>query len=144
MIQRIQSVYLFIVFVISVVLLFIPMVSFEFNNNLTTNDVNNTQEFASGNHLCMLVDVLIGIIAFLTVRLFQKRKRQLFLCWILIILLFVLFMLILLINAAIYGYSHLPNFIGAYLPIASILFCLLARRAIRKDEDLIRSADRLR
>lgn len=33
---------------------------------------------------------------------------------------------------------------GAYLPFGFILFGILALRAIRKDEDLVRSADRLR
>ena len=47
------------------------------------------------------------------------------------------------------NYMHLNNisvswFIGAYAPIASLLFLFLAQRAIRKDEAKVRAADRLR
>ena len=35
-------------------------------------------------------------------------------------------------------------YLGAYLPIASLLFLFLAQRAIRKDEAKVRAADRLR
>ncbi len=34
--------------------------------------------------------------------------------------------------------------VGAFLPLASIVFFFLAQRAIRKDEALVRAADRLR
>jgi hypothetical protein len=34
--------------------------------------------------------------------------------------------------------------IGMFLPIVSILFLILANRAIKKDEDLVKSVDRLR
>ncbi|MCR4659157.1 MAG: DUF4293 domain-containing protein [Bacteroidales bacterium] len=35
-------------------------------------------------------------------------------------------------------------FVGAYAPIAAVLFFFLAQRAIRKDEEKVRAADRLR
>ena len=34
--------------------------------------------------------------------------------------------------------------LGAYLPLASLIFLFLAQRAIKKDEALVRAADRLR
>ncbi len=47
------------------------------------------------------------------------------------------------------SYMHLNDIsvnwlIGAYAPIASLLFLFLAQRAIRKDEAKVRAADRLR
>lgn len=47
------------------------------------------------------------------------------------------------------NYMHLTDMsvtwsIGAYAPIASLLFIFLAQRAIRKDEARVRAADRLR
>lgn len=47
------------------------------------------------------------------------------------------------------NYMHLSDMsvswtIGAYAPIASLLFIFLAQRAIRKDEAKVRAADRLR
>jgi hypothetical protein len=34
--------------------------------------------------------------------------------------------------------------IGMFIPIASIVFLVLANKAIKKDEDLVKSVDRLR
>ena len=50
---------------------------------------------------------------------------------------------------AVKGYMHLRDLsvtwaLGAYLPIASLAFLFLASRAIRKDEEKVRAADRLR
>ena len=47
------------------------------------------------------------------------------------------------------NYMHLNDvsvswYVGAYAPIASLLFLFLAQRAIRKDEAKVRAADRLR
>lgn len=47
------------------------------------------------------------------------------------------------------NYMHLNNMtvswtLGAFLPLASLLFIFLAQRAIRKDEAKVRAADRLR
>lgn len=42
------------------------------------------------------------------------------------------------------GAEEIGDGTGAYLPLAFILFAILALRGIRKDENLVRSADRLR
>ena len=40
--------------------------------------------------------------------------------------------------------AHVSYGIGAYLPVVAIAFLLLAFRGIKKDEDLVKSIDRLR
>ena len=40
--------------------------------------------------------------------------------------------------------SIILNFVGVLLPIISIVFLVLANKAIKRDEDLVKSVDRLR
>lgn len=53
-------------------------------------------------------------------------------------------------GTAIKNYMHLNEIdvitwsVGAYLPLASLVFLFLAQRAIKKDEAMVRAADRLR
>ena len=42
------------------------------------------------------------------------------------------------------GELHVTWFVGAYAPIVSLVFLVLAHRAIKKDEMKVRAADRLR
>ena len=42
------------------------------------------------------------------------------------------------------GDLHVTWFVGAYAPIVSLVFLVLAHRGIKKDESMVRSADRLR
>jgi Domain of unknown function (DUF4293) len=90
--------------------------------------------------LCILAISLISCISF-----FKNRLLQIRLCWISILLLLVLTTLI------YFNIRSLGNFdqnrslgIGAYSLSASMLFILLARKQIEKDENLVKSVDRLR
>ncbi len=42
------------------------------------------------------------------------------------------------------GDLHVTWFVGAYAPIVSLVFLVLAHRGIKKDESMVRAADRLR
>ncbi len=90
--------------------------------------------------LCILSIALISCIS-----LFKNRILQIRLCWISILLLLALTTLI------YFNIRSLGNFdqnrslgIGAYSLSASMLFILLARKQIEKDENLVKSVDRLR
>jgi peptidoglycan/LPS O-acetylase OafA/YrhL len=126
MIQRIQSVYLFLVFLITVTLLFIP--------------------FWDYNHFILfdIADSVIGIISILVIFLFRNRRRQMKFCWILILLQVVLLFCIFLEPLIFDNKYHIHYLFPAYLPILSIVLCFLARRAIKKDDELVKAADRLR
>jgi MFS family permease len=136
MIQRIQSLYLVIAILLNGVLSFyLPL--------WITSD--NEEIFALSQPLALslfLVSVLISIITLFS---FKKRKRQFVLGRINIILNFVL------VGVFAYWTLSLPGEmdisekgIGMLLPIISIVFIALANKAIKKDEDLVKSVDRLR
>lgn len=156
MIQRIQSVYLFLIAAISILMLFIPISEFELINKLPTihdvlqfkltglHYINENKKTIEPSYFCLIIDLLIGLVSFLTIFLYKRRKHQIRHCWLLIFLEIILIALIFIFNGIILGVNHDHFFVGAYLPFLSIVFSFLALRAIKKDEELVRSLDRLR
>jgi len=125
MIQRIQSLYLLITIVSSVVLFF----------------------FAQGIQETSLVVeyrllLFTPILSFFVLFLFKNRSLQARLCT------FLLFFQLCLIGFYVYSYTlhvQLPLTHPVVLvSLFQLLFFWLARRAILKDENLVRSVDRIR
>ncbi|MBI2280502.1 MAG: DUF4293 domain-containing protein [Bacteroidetes bacterium] len=157
MIQRIQSVFLALVFVLGIVLFISPVLSFISYENVfimnayhTINSVDNT--VVSKNIGIGAMQGLIAILALISIFLYKKRQLQIKLCKFNILL-------VALQIAAIVMYIDVakgtispdaPNDVligikyGVIFPILSLIFLYLSIRFIKKDEDLIRSADRLR
>lgn len=96
----------------------------------------------------MGISVLVFLVSVITIFMYKNRMRQLNILRVAVILLIVMIALFFFyytpemesISGGIVGYQ-VP---GAYLPIASFVFYILAYRGIVADEKLIRSADRLR
>ncbi|MBU2973785.1 MULTISPECIES: DUF4293 domain-containing protein [unclassified Zobellia] len=136
MIQRIQTVFLLVVVLIAGVLPFWVNLwsDAEGNEIFAKNDV-----FISG---AFYVSALLALIAIV---LFKNRKNQ-----------FVMNRLNMILNLFLLGFfvyrslnlsgeiSVSEKGIGMLIPIISIVFLVLANRAIKKDEDLVKSVDRLR
>lgn len=125
MIQRIQSLYLLITIVSSVVLFFYAQ---------GTEETSLVVEY----YLLLITPVLSAVVLFL----FKRRMLQVRLCAILIF-----FQLSLI---GFYGYSYAlntqltltyPVVLGS---IVHFVFLWMARRSILKDEALVRSVDRIR
>lgn len=154
MIQRIQTIYLLFGLLGVLFLLTLPVAVFSDDaaeyiikaiGSYTQTDnksIHKTETYTAGI-------ILTGFLTagyLLTIFSYKNRKRQMVLCWILILLVFALSALIIL---KIDPYQQAELYerrlgIGAFLPTVSIIFTLLARHAIAKDEALVRSADRLR
>jgi len=134
--QRIQSIYLFLVVIISGVL---PFWVYLWTDNA------GEAVYAESDILYSALFIASAILAFITIFLFKKRKNQ-----------FVLNRLNMILNLFLLGFFVYRSLvlsgetnvsekgIGMLLPIISIVFLVLANRAIKKDEDLVKSVDRLR
>ena len=97
--------------------------------------------------LLSIVCVLVAIIPFIIIFFYQNRSLQIKLSYGAIALVLSLsFWLAKSVQkvASITKFSTDNYGIGALLPSLAILFLILAIRGIRKDEKLVRSADRLR
>ena len=88
---------------------------------------------------------LIPVVAFIAIFLFKKRKLQMILIWIAVfaILIYYLTTFYIRIDLEIPSKNVLSNF-SVILNFINLLLCNMAINAIKKDEDLLRAADRLR
>ena len=137
MIQRIQTVYLLIALVILGALPFVfPLFT-----------ISDGKEFRFMND--SFYTVLFGLSTTLTlisIMYFKKRQHQFVLNRLTIILNLILLGLFVYRSLNLSGETVQVSEkgIGMFLPIVAIVFLALANRAIKKDEDLVKSADRLR
>ena len=136
MLQRIQTLYLIITgFTLAGLYIWFPV--------LTTKDkvvlISNQEPLVFG---LLFTCIALAIIAVLT---FKKRQTQFVLNRLNIILNFVLLGVFVYRSLSIPGETLVSQKgIGVLLPIISIVFLAMANKAIKKDEDLVKSVDRLR
>lgn len=142
MIQRIQSIYLAVVFALSAIL---PLVFKLWDDS--KKEVYALELLSDLSIIAKLVPVFFLISALLAiVSIFKYKKRQLQFVLGRIIILINLFLLGILIYLSlnIPGEASSEKGIGMFIPVVVILFTVLANKAIKKDEDLVKSVDRLR
>jgi len=136
MIQRIQTIYLLISAGISAGLTFV------FHLWKTVNDV---LVFAKDNMLFFGLFLGSAALALIAIFMYKNRKSQFVLGRLNIILNFILLGLFVYHSLNLSGETLVSEKgIGILLPIFSIVFLVLANKAIKKDEDLVKSVDRLR
>lgn len=136
MIQRIQTLFLALVAICSGAL--------PWTVSLWTSE-EGIAVFAKDNFPVLATFVVVAVLAIIAIFLFKKRQHQ-----------FVLNRLNLLLNLFLLGFFVYRSLnlsggtqvsekgIGMLIPVFSIVFLVLANRAIKKDEDLVKSVDRLR
>ena len=136
MIQRIQTLYLLAVVVISAGLIFVF--------DLYTN-VNKDIVFAKDNYLYLGLFLGVALLSLISILNYKNRKFQFVLGRLNIILNFILLGVFVYQSLNLSGETMVSEKgIGLLLPIFSIVFLVLANKAIKKDEDLVKSVDRLR
>ncbi|MEH6679153.1 MAG: DUF4293 domain-containing protein [Sediminicola sp.] len=136
MIQRIQTIYLIVVILLAGVL--------PFWVNLWSDSSGN-EIYASGEILISVAFYAAACLALVSILSFKNRKNQFVLNRLNMILNLFLLGFFVYRSLNLSGESNISEKgIGMLIPIFSIVFLVLANRAIKKDVDLIKSADRLR
>ena len=136
MLQRIQSVYLLIAAANALGLIFV------FHLWVTSE---GAAIFAKDKLPYFAAFLVSGALSLLTIFLFKNRKLQFVLGRLNIILNFFLLGFFVYLSLNVSGETEVSEKgIGMFLPIISIVFLALANKAIKKDEDLVKSVDRLR
>ena len=133
MIQRIQSLYIFLYIVIKCFLLYMSL-TFKSLFHFFINKVD----------LVSSVLILLIIFSIVTLLSFKKRKTQIKLMYFLITL-----QLLFMISISIFTYMEVDSLIflqnyQTILFIVGLLLLLLCLRGIKKDQNLIESIDRIR
>jgi hypothetical protein len=147
MLQRIQTVYLMLAFLVSALLFTqLPIAVFPFpdGGDIVFNIVGK-YEIISTLPLLLLNGALV-LLSFISVFLYGKRPLQYKLCMfgflINVILIIVMFFTADSMQSQLKVEAQYK--FGAILPLISMVLLILASKGIRKDEKLIKSADRLR
>ena len=92
-----------------------------------------------------LLFAISAVVALYTIFKYKKRNLQQLLNWLNIVINFTLLGIFVyrMLNSS--GESLLSEKgVGVFVPVLSIVFLFLANKAIRRDEKLVKSADRLR
>ncbi|TXD47954.1 DUF4293 domain-containing protein [Polaribacter sp. IC073] len=143
MIQRIQSVYLLLASLISGVLIFVFNLWESIGKDIFAIDL-----LKSESYLLKVIPVLFlvsAIFAFVAIFIFKNRKLQFVVGRLTILINLILLGLLIYVSLTLPGEASVSEKgIGMFIPILAILLVVLANKAIKKDEDLVKSVDRLR
>ncbi|MEX1188135.1 MAG: DUF4293 domain-containing protein [Bacteroidia bacterium] len=156
MIQRVQSLYFFMASLSMGILTASPLYSTEAGGKKFTvfvggllQSIEGKEEVINPQPAIFAVNMLLAFMPIVAVFLFKSRKLQLRISSS-AMLSFTAFVILLaaVINEnikLIEGYTGEGSYSwGLSLPFVAVIFLFLGSRAIRKDENLIRSVDRLR
>ncbi len=136
MIQRIQTVYLLIVALFAGLLpIWMP---------LWTN-LESTPIYANNEGLISIAFYASTVLAVVAILMYKNRQNQFVVNRLNIVLNLFLLGLFVYRSLSLSGETTISEKgIGMLIPIFSIVFLVLANKAIKKDEDLVKSVDRLR
>ncbi|MEM8528544.1 MAG: DUF4293 domain-containing protein [Bacteroidota bacterium] len=149
MIQRIQSIFLFLASAACFGLFGLPFASTE--QPIAASELFADSEYEITDHIALIILFAgAGLMALIAIFMFKNRPLQLNLSrvsFIAAIIGFVLGLILFFNDGIMENAEKMPNpsdGFGVILPIVAGVFTLLAIRAISKDEKLVRSSDRLR
>ena len=134
MLQRIQTIYLLFIFLIQLAgFIFLPQRLLYSGVSVEVNQF----------YILLISNILLIVVPFWNIFQFRNRKRQFVLNRVLLLVTFGI-----LFNQCI-GYfnadkNETHQLLVCLFAMLTIIFLSLANKAIKRDEDLIRSADRLR
>ena len=155
MLQRIQSIYLLLAGAAIFALFLFPLVhNFYVDSKPLTISVTGVFENVNGAQAhtqffiaLSVVTGIVGLIPLVIIFLYKNRKQQIMYCWLTVLIIcghgFWMSQTLKSVMGGIEIDTHTWG-IGLLLSSVSIIFIILAVRAIQRDEKLVKSADRLR
>ena len=158
MIQRIQTVFLFLAFLATLALFFFPLAGIYSNTAAYKFYIYELKNMVPGEASLfsfmttfplLLLNILVGAFSIAAVFLYKNRVLQAKIVRVAILSDIILIALVFFVYAKIIETKLLasPDYLdetGIYFPLISLIFLILANRSIMKDEKLVRSVDRLR
>ncbi len=145
MIQRKQSIFLLLAALLNAGVFYFDL----YRTHTIINGADTLGQLRVSDHYpSLLVALVITIVPLVTIFMYGNRKRQMAMSFATIIAL-LSFISLLLARVGNLGKTVPPPssgsyWIGAVLPVISLVLVLLAIFGIRKDEKLVKSMDRLR
>lgn len=162
MIQRVQTIFLFVAAVAMMCMLFFPiwqkvnetrtemalMDAFSLTYSKVYPDGNMEEMGNKDTYYISIMAVISAVVALFSIFQYQNRLRQIQLgalnSFLVMITMFLSLYFILKSEAVLAPNLQGTYLIGFYFPVVALLCNLMANRFIRRDEQLVRSADRIR
>ena len=153
--QRTQSIFLFIALILNVAIFWLDLANISLDGVLHSFNLYKLQVVDSGEviysniALTILCSLCIAL-CLVTLGMFKKRQLQIKLAKLLLLVqvgfLVAIFFIVdgAVTNSASVSLGTVEYYIGAYFALLPLIFIFLAIKAIKKDEDLVRAADRIR
>ena len=143
MIQRIQTIYLFLASIVSGGLIFVFNLWVTIKEKIFVVDLFLKEVLTF--KLIPIMFIISAILSLVTIFLYKDRKLQFVIGRVIILINLFLLILLIYLSLTLSGETSVSEKgIGMFLPILAILLIVLANKAIKKDEDLVKSVDRLR
>jgi len=144
MIQRIQTLYLFLSAVISLGLIFL----FSLWKNVGEAEYYALSLLNESNFAFIIIPVFFlisGLLSLISLFFYNHRLKQFIINRINILINLILLGVLIYHLLTLSGEAQVSEKgIGVFLPIIVIVLLVMANKAIKKDEDLVKSVDRLR
>jgi hypothetical protein len=142
MIQRIQSIYLLIVAVLSGGLIFVFDLWTVEGMEVFAFDLLSEESILQKS--VPILFVASALLALISIFSYKDRKKQFVFGRLIILINLFLLGILIYVSLSLPGEVTSEKGIGMFIPTVAILFSVMANRAIKKDEDLVKSVDRLR
>jgi hypothetical protein len=145
MIQRVQSIYLLLSAIASAALFYVPLFMLPPSAADAQAGIDHLY-YISTNSFLLILNIAIGVLSIGSIFLYKNRRLQLRSCRLCLLLIFLMVALLFYSSDTLSGGmdGKVMFKAGVYFPLIQIVFLFLAQRGIKKDEELVRSADRLR
>ena len=162
MIQRRQTIFMLLTAILSAVLFFMPLASFEAGGNVMKftifgiqNPIDTLTLSKSYTWPLIVLTILMTIVPIFTIFKYKKRELQVKLCHLNMLLNIIFIGIVFLyydndikeVIAAVEGDTYeldVAYFFGMAFPLVNLVLEILAIRGIKKDIALLKSIDRLR
>lgn len=145
MIQRIQTIFLFLTAIVFGSLFKVP---FAISDKPSAQYLSDQVYDVTDHPVLMVLTMLGALIALISIFLFRKRKVQLKFGYLIIVMAILLpvvaFLLFTRTSVDVDPSVNVNDQAGMFLPLIAIIFAGLANHFIKKDEKLVKSMDRLR
>lgn len=149
MIQRKQSLFLAFAVILLAQLFIFPVYSFENGEEQLLFYIYGIGQISSDYLVTIALNVFSIFLLIAIIFLYKNRKNQMLLCKIATLLITGLIVAIFYFAETVKNLPELAGYASSIRPIlvaplAALVLVILANRAIKQDEELVRSADRLR
>ncbi len=142
MIQRIQTIWMLLSGLVFLLLARLPIYT-----GITIDNTTIVLMTAERLHL-MILSIFLVVMPLIAIFLFKNRSAQKKILWLHIMLCLLMVLFFWMAKDAFINvdpaYERTQYGFGVAVPVFSLIFDILAYRGIRKDEKLIKSADKLR